>query len=87
MVAKTRITLIDEANDCHEIQVVSDQILIKHHGPNIGVALPEGLQDRFGDIPITTMHGWQTVVTDGDTGDTYSGTITDVTQYGFLLEK
>lgn len=84
---ETRITLVDEADDSHEFRVASNQAIIKHHDPLIGVALRKELQNMLGDTPLATMHGWQAIVTDGNTGNMYSGTIIDVSQYGFLMEE
>lgn len=82
---ETRITLVDEDNDSYEIQVASNQTIIRNHDPLVGVAFSEGLRDMLGDTRVASMYGWHAVVTDGDTGTTYSGTVTDVSQYGFLV--
>lgn len=39
------------------------------------------------DISVDDIQGWYAVVTDGDTGDTYSGTVTRVSPYGFLFQQ
>lgn len=86
MEGQTRITMVDDDNDCYELRVASDQAIIRNHDPLVGVALSEGLHELFEDTPVAAMYGWQVVVTDGNTGVTYSGTISDVSPYGFLLE-
>lgn len=83
---ETRITLFDEADDCHEIRIASDQATVRNYEPLVGVALHEKVDDMLGDTPIAIMQGWHAVVTDGDTGETYSGTITEISEYGFLFE-
>lgn len=87
MKKETRITFIDENNDCHAVRLPWEEVVITVSRSTVTVDLHQRWSDLVPALPVAGMTGWEIVVTDSEAGNTYSGTIHEISPFGVTLQK